>query len=53
MYALGRQIRIMDRSQVDTIVEALSEHGYGLRDLVERIVSSDAFAESVDTRVSN
>ncbi|PHS04510.1 MAG: hypothetical protein COA78_16490 [Blastopirellula sp.] len=45
MYALGRELSLGDRLQVDAITETLSSRGHGLRDLVELIVLSEAFRE--------
>jgi hypothetical protein len=44
-YALGRELSLRDRPQVDAITEMLAARGHGLRDLVELIVSSDVFRD--------
>ncbi|MFK8112383.1 MAG: DUF1592 domain-containing protein [Rubripirellula sp.] len=43
IYALGREVGFQDRPVVESIVGKLSARGDGLRDLVELIVTSDAF----------
>lgn len=42
-YGLGREIGFQDRPSVEAIVDELAARGNGLRDLVELVVSSDAF----------
>ncbi|MDA7916842.1 DUF1592 domain-containing protein [Opitutaceae bacterium] len=42
-YALGRELTFADRSTVESILEKLENRGSGLQDLVELIVTSDAF----------
>jgi hypothetical protein len=42
-YALGRRIELSDRSEIDAIVDGLSEADYPARSLIERIVLSDVF----------
>lgn len=42
-YALGREITIHDRPQVDLISKELASRGYGLRDLVELVVTNKVF----------
>jgi len=44
-YALGRELHFSDRPAVEDIVSKLGDRGYGLRDLVELIVTSDTFRE--------
>lgn len=44
-YALGRKLSFRDRPTLDAIPQALAARGYRLRDLVELIVASDAFAD--------
>ncbi|MGI9471340.1 MAG: DUF1585 domain-containing protein, partial [Rubripirellula sp.] len=44
-YALGRELNMRDRPQIDAITETLAIRGHGLRDLVELIVCSQAFRE--------
>ena len=41
-YALGRQLDINDRPEVDHILSQLDE-GHGLRDLIQLIVGSETF----------
>jgi hypothetical protein len=43
-YALGRRIEIMDRPEIDRILESMEETGDGFRDLVRLIVLSETFA---------
>ena len=43
-YALGRRIEIVDRPEIDRILEELEESGDGFRDLVRLVVTSEAFA---------
>lgn len=43
MYALGREVGFQDRPTIDSIVRNLAARGDGLQDLVELIVTSDAF----------
>jgi hypothetical protein len=42
-YAIGREFELSDRPSLDHIVRELKLMGYGFGDLVELIVSSDAF----------
>ena len=42
-YALGRELGFQDRPQVEAITTDLAARGYGLRDLVELVVSSEVF----------
>lgn len=44
-YALGRELVFRDRPIVDDIVSQLIDRDYGLRDLVELIVTSEAFRD--------
>lgn len=44
-YALGRKTGFHDRPQVNATIENLAGQGYGLRDLVELIVASEAFGD--------
>jgi Protein of unknown function (DUF1585) len=44
-YAMGRELRLDDRPQVDAIVKSTAAHGYGLRDLINSVVTSRAFRE--------
>ena len=43
VYGLGRTLNFTDRDDIDLIVETLAEKGYGLRDLVQLVVASEAF----------
>ncbi len=45
IYALGRELHFSDRPVVDRIVSELAERNYGLKDLVELIVTSEAFRD--------
>ena len=42
-YALGRELEIGDRPQIDAITARLKHSKTGLRDLVEAIVLSETF----------
>jgi hypothetical protein len=42
-YACGRRMEVLDRPQVDRIVNATAKDNYGLRSLVEAIVLSETF----------
>ena len=42
-YACGRKFDALDRPAVETIAQDVARQGYGLRDLVERVVLSEAF----------
>ncbi len=42
-YALGRRIGFSDRSEIDRIVKATADGGYGMRTLIHEIVQSDLF----------
>jgi hypothetical protein len=42
-YALGRRLEIMDRPEIDGILESLEDKGDGFRDLVHLVVSSESF----------
>jgi len=44
-YALGRELHFSDRPAVEFIVSQLEDRGYGLRGLVELVVTSEAFRE--------
>jgi len=44
IYALGRELYIGDRPIVDGIVNELAARNYGLKDLVELIVTSEVFS---------
>jgi hypothetical protein len=46
-HALGCRLDFRDRPQIEAIAAALASRGYGLRDLVELIVASDAFVDRV------
>ncbi len=43
VYALGRRMGFTDRDDIDKIVEESSAEGYGLRDLIKRVVTSEPF----------
>ncbi|MDP6447207.1 MAG: DUF1592 domain-containing protein, partial [Pirellulaceae bacterium] len=43
VYALGRRLSFTDRDDIDQIVDAMPKHGYGLRELIQQVVASDAF----------
>jgi cytochrome c553 len=43
VYALGRRVSFTDRADIDRIVAALPNQNYGLRELVQQVVSSRAF----------
>ncbi|WP_286178438.1 DUF1592 domain-containing protein [Rhodopirellula sp. JC639] len=45
-YALGREVGFQQRPAVETIVDELAERGNGLRDLVELVVTSNAFNQN-------
>ena len=45
IYALGRELHFSDRPIVDGIASELAERNYGLKDLVELIVTSEAFSD--------
>jgi len=43
IYALGRRISFTDRDDIDRIVSRLPGHKYGLRELIQQVVASEAF----------
>lgn len=43
-YGLGRRVELTDRATIDAIVSALADEDYPTREIIERIVVSDAFA---------
>ena len=43
IYALGRRISFTDRDDIDRIVASMPMHNYGLRELIQQIVASEAF----------
>jgi hypothetical protein len=43
VYALGRRLSFTDRDDIDQIVSTMPKHNYGFRDLVQKIVASEAF----------
>jgi PAS domain-containing protein len=43
IYALGRRLSFTDRSNIDRIVNAAPQHDYGLRELIQQVVASEAF----------
>ena len=42
-YSLGRELGFGDRPMVNDLTDELSERGYGLRDLVELVATSETF----------
>jgi hypothetical protein len=43
VYALGRSLGFADRGDIDQIVTSMRKHNYGFRDLIQQIVTSEAF----------
>ena len=43
IYALGRRISFTDREDIDRIVLEVSEQGFGLQELIQKIVTSETF----------
>ena len=43
VYALGRRLSFADRDDIDQIVSAMPMHNYGFRELIQQIVTSEAF----------
>ncbi len=43
VYALGRRISFTDRDDIDRVVSVLPRHKYGLRELIQQVVASEAF----------
>lgn len=43
MYATGAEIEFADRREIDQIVEALADDGYGFRSLIHAVTQSDIF----------
>ena len=43
IYALGRRISFTDREDIDRIVLEVSEQGFGLQELIQKIVASETF----------
>jgi hypothetical protein len=43
IYALGRRLSFADRDDIDQIVTSMPKHDYGFRDLIQQIVTSEAF----------
>ncbi len=43
VYALGRRLSFADRDDIDQIVSTMPTHNYGFRDLIQKIVASEAF----------
>jgi hypothetical protein len=43
VYALGRRLSFADRGDIDRIVHSMSKNNYGLRELIQQIVASEAF----------
>jgi len=46
MYALGREMAFSDRPQINAIIDELERRRGGLQDLVEIVITSDAFLNS-------
>ena len=44
MYSLGRELGPHDRPHVDQVLRDLDRRGYGLRDLVELVATSEPFS---------
>lgn len=42
-YATGRRVESLDRPEVDRLLDALAEEGYGMRTLIELVVASELF----------
>ena len=42
-YATGREMGFSDRREIDRIVEEVTGRGYGLRNLLEEVVTSSIF----------
>ncbi len=43
VYALGRRLSFADRGDIDQIVTSMRKHNDGFRDLIEQIITSEAF----------
>jgi hypothetical protein len=43
VYALGRRISFTDRDDIDRIVSSMPRYKYGLRELIQQVVASEAF----------
>lgn len=43
IYALGRELSFIDRGDIDRISKTMPQHNYGLRELIQQIVASEAF----------
>ncbi|HAY81558.1 MAG TPA: hypothetical protein DCY79_17280, partial [Planctomycetaceae bacterium] len=43
VYALGRELSFVDRDDIDRISQAMPPQQYGLRELIQQIVASEAF----------
>lgn len=42
-YAIGRELEIGDRPDVDSIIQQMQEESLGFRDAIELVILSDAF----------
>ncbi len=42
-YAVGRRVEALDRPEIDRIVKVVGEHDYGMRTLLDEVVSSPIF----------
>ncbi len=42
-YGTGRRIEILDRPRVDAIVDSVKKNDYGMRHLIDKVVTSDIF----------
>ncbi|MEO2026581.1 MAG: DUF1592 domain-containing protein [Fuerstiella sp.] len=43
IYALGRRLSFTDRGDIDRIVNSAPQHNYGLRELIQQVIASEAF----------
>ncbi|MEO2016492.1 MAG: DUF1592 domain-containing protein [Fuerstiella sp.] len=43
IYALGRRLSFTDRGDIDRIVNSAPQHNYGLREMIQQVISSEAF----------
>ena len=44
-YALGREVSLADRGQIDAVYESIAEQNYSLRAAIHAIVSHPAFGQ--------
>ncbi len=42
-YAAGRRMEVLDRAEVDRIVEEVKDAGYGMQDVMKQVVQSEIF----------